>query len=131
MAVFQVPGPSVPGLAIPGDASAGYPGGVSAGTSYLFGGQVTLYYLQYLGPGGTLAAVPGQAYQQGSLAEASGLPYGLPVPPGDGRWVTQGGGQILYEILLLEPREDAAAALARARAVNVALQARLAAGGTA
>ena len=74
MAVFAVPGPSVPGLAIPGDATPAYPGGGAASGAYAFTGLAALYYLQYLGPAGTLSAAPGSAFGTGTIAEASGLP---------------------------------------------------------
>ena len=118
MAVFQVPGPSVPGLAIPGDSTPGYPGAASG--SYQFTSQVTLTYLQYLGPGGTLTAVPGQQFAATDIMAASGWSYPLAVPPPDNRWTT-GTLVPLYEVVFREPP---GATLARARAVNAALQAR-------
>ena len=111
MAVFAVPGPSVPGLAIPGDATPGDPGG-RAVAAYTFTGLAALCYLQYLGPGGTLAAAPGSAFNAGTIAEASGYPYVLAVPPADGRWVTE-GGQIIYAVLFGESPEGGRWAKAR------------------
>ena len=122
MAVFAVPGPSVPGLAIPGDATPGY-GGLSTVT-YTYTGLTPGYYLQYLGPGGTLRAAPGQVFTATAVSEASGWPYTLAVPPADGRWVTS-GGQPVYEVVLrpAEVLEDPRVALHRARAHSAALQA--------
>ena len=114
MAVFAVPGPSVPGLAIPGDATPGYPGGAAV-AAYTFTGLAALCYLQYLGPAGTLAAAPGSAFNAGTIAEASGYPYVLAVPPADGRWMTE-GGQILYAVVFREGGRWAGARNPRAQA---------------
>ena len=53
-------------------------------------GLVPVTYVQYLASSGTLTAAPGQSFV--AMKEASGWEYALPVPPGDGNWVTLGGG---------------------------------------
>jgi hypothetical protein len=116
---LHVPGPSVPGLAIPGDPSPGYPG--AATVTYEFTGLESLYYLQYLGPGGTLVVQPGQSFAPGVITVASGWSYPLGIPPADGRWASGFSGP-LYAVVLPH-----AGVLAKARAVNVALQAEQAA----
>jgi hypothetical protein len=124
VAVFAIPGPSVPALAIPAAATPGYPGGIAAN---IFTGSDSFYYLQYLMPGGTLHVVPGSAFSAGAISEASGYPYTLAVPPADGRWIT-GSGQILYAVVLRpEPGEHPAEVIARGRARNSLMQARRAA----
>jgi hypothetical protein len=122
VAVFAVPGPSVPGLAIPGDASPGYPGAATAACTYT--GLVPVVYLQYLGPGGTLDAAPGEVLPAAAVAVASGCPFTLAVPPADGRWVTS-GGQPVYEAVLrpAEVPEDPRVTLHRARVHIAALHA--------
>jgi hypothetical protein len=86
-----LPGGAVPGLAVPGEADPGLPAAFTTppppGT-WQFTGTERLYYLQYLGPDGrTLSPVPGQAYTAGTIM-VTGVPWPLPDPPGDGRWVT-------------------------------------------
>jgi len=63
--------------------------------AWLFTGTVPLAYPQYLEPGGSLAVTPGQAVV--AMGAASGWPYGLAVPPPDGRWIALGGGGHVLE----------------------------------
>lgn len=70
--------------------------------AWLFTGGVPLAYPQYLEGGGSLAVTPGEAVV--AMGAASGWPYGLAVPPPDGRWIALGGGG---HVLKTEaPQED-------------------------
>ena len=62
----------------------------AAVAGWIFTGQVPLTYLQYLGPAGTLTAAPGVL--TAAVTPASGYAFPLPVPPGDGRWISPFGG---------------------------------------
>jgi hypothetical protein len=123
---MTVPGPSVPGAAIPGALTPGYPEAPAA-ASYQYTGHAAAYYLQYLGPGGTLYATPGAGFSAGAISVASGWPYLLAVPPADGNWTSTDG--FTLEVVFRRPAlsEGHAEALARGRARNSRAQARNAA----
>jgi hypothetical protein len=115
---FTVPGSAVPGAAVPGVMTPGLPEPLAIFWEYT--GLTAGLYLQYLGPGGTLSVTPGQEIRQDLITVASGWPYPLPVPPGDGRWTDPPQPAELLE--------DHRVALARARAHNAGLQAAALAG---
>ena len=129
MAVFTLPCPSVPGLAIPGDFTPGNPGAISSTiTIYTYTGPFPVYYLQYLGPEGTLYAVPGQTFTSDQIFVASGWSYPLAVPPQDGHWTTTGNQtEILYAVVLGKEHPDHPVnVMARGKVLSAELQAELA-----
>lgn len=114
---YAVPGSMQPGSIWPGDAL-----GAGGEEFTIFTGNVPLTYLQYLDlqTGHTLVVQPGHEY---AVTPASGYPYPLAVPPGDGRW--QGGGG---DEMMMATFRPAAEVLAAGRAHNARLHARLARG---
>lgn len=108
-------------MAVPGMAEPGLTGHAAPppATTFPYYGNETLYYLDYLDTDvitaeHTLVAVPGGSYSM----QVANSRAGLTVPPSDGRWARGGG-------FMLRPPgfEHAHVQLARARAVNAALQA--------
>jgi hypothetical protein len=80
---YAIPGAMFPGAIWPGDTLSAVAG------EFIFTGTETLTYSQYLDvqAGHTLVAQPGGEYE---IEPASGYPYPLPEPPGDGRWISEG-----------------------------------------